>query len=389
MKIAIVSSGLGHVARGIETWADDLSTDLFHRGLNVTLFKGGGEARRSYEWVIHCARRDHRVARWLLRLAPRCGWRFGLGSAYQIEQTTFALLLISKLRAGRHDVVHTQDPWVAYLLERARRRGSHRAAVILAHGTEEPFEFLQQFDYVQELAPYYLAQDQASGLNGKNWFAIPNFVDVDRFAPNVTPLARRDLGVPEEAFVVLTVSAIKCTHKRLDQIIDEVARLRALCPTRPIHLIVAGAREKETDGVIAHGRNLLGQAVTFLENFDRNHMPALYRCADVLAHGSLNEMMPIALLEATASGLPVVAHNWPVIEWIVGDGGDCVDTQESGAFTSALTAYFSPVYRAEKSAKARQRAVKLFSQEVIVSQILDMYRNVLSGSALRQSTNKV
>jgi hypothetical protein len=41
MKIAIASSGLGHVTRGIETWADDLGTALHRCGVNVTLFKGG------------------------------------------------------------------------------------------------------------------------------------------------------------------------------------------------------------------------------------------------------------------------------------------------------------------------------------------------------------
>jgi hypothetical protein len=41
LKIAVVSSGLGHVARGIETWADDLAAALYKRGVDVTLFKGG------------------------------------------------------------------------------------------------------------------------------------------------------------------------------------------------------------------------------------------------------------------------------------------------------------------------------------------------------------
>ena len=40
MRIAIASSGLGHVARGIETWALDTAAALAARGVDVTLFGG-------------------------------------------------------------------------------------------------------------------------------------------------------------------------------------------------------------------------------------------------------------------------------------------------------------------------------------------------------------
>ena len=40
MRIAIASSGLGHVARGIETWALTLAEALAERGVNTTLFCG-------------------------------------------------------------------------------------------------------------------------------------------------------------------------------------------------------------------------------------------------------------------------------------------------------------------------------------------------------------
>jgi len=41
MRITIASSGLGHVARGIEAWAADLGRALAQRDLDVSLCKGG------------------------------------------------------------------------------------------------------------------------------------------------------------------------------------------------------------------------------------------------------------------------------------------------------------------------------------------------------------
>ena len=40
MKIAIVSSGLWHVRRGIEVWASTLAGALAEKGMDVTLFCG-------------------------------------------------------------------------------------------------------------------------------------------------------------------------------------------------------------------------------------------------------------------------------------------------------------------------------------------------------------
>ena len=56
-RIAIASSGLGHVARGIEAWADDLAAALAARGEDVLLFKGAGDATRPFECVVTCWRR--------------------------------------------------------------------------------------------------------------------------------------------------------------------------------------------------------------------------------------------------------------------------------------------------------------------------------------------
>ena len=54
LTITVASSGLGHIARGIEAWASDLAAALDARGVPVTLCKGGGRAERPFERVIPC-----------------------------------------------------------------------------------------------------------------------------------------------------------------------------------------------------------------------------------------------------------------------------------------------------------------------------------------------
>src|SRR5262245_23408426 len=349
LKIAVASSGLGHVARGIESWADDLAAALAARGEDVLLCKGAGTATRPYERVVPCWTREEPATRRLLRCLPRpLGWRVGLGSGYGVEQTTFALNLIRLLRRERADILHVQDPQVAAIAQRARRLGLIRTRTILAHGTEEPAEFLRRIEFLQHLAPWHLEQVREAGAWKPTWTAIPNFIDTERFAPGRSDAMRAELGIPQEALVVLTAAAVKRHHKRIDHLLSEFAQLRQNAPELPAWLVVAGGWEKETDELVAEGQRLLGDRVRFLIRFPRPRMPELYRTADVFALCSLFEMMPIALIEATASGLPCVVNRHPVMQWMTGPGGTWIDMAEPGGLAAALGRLLADWHRREQ-----------------------------------------
>lgn len=375
LRIAIVSSGLGHVARGIETWAADTARALREMGEEVTLFKGSGKSETAYERVCSGLPRGSRFNALLNRLLPGPFWRVGLGNPYDIEQTSFALGLIPRIRR-RYDIVHTQDPLVALILQRARHAGLVRAPAILGHGTEEPFEFLSKIEFVQHLAPHHLEEARAAGYTREGWTAIGNFVDCDIFRPRDRSEARRRFDIPEDAFVVLSVAAIKRHHKRIDHLIEETAKFREQADPRAV-LLVAGASTGDTDSLrdLAAGR--LGKAFRFLTNRPRSDMPAIYNTADVFVLCSLKEMMPIALIEATASGLPCLVSTHPVVRWMAGDGGEGIEMERTGELASALPRYADPDFRAERGAAARRHAVETFGKKAIVSRYLEMYRDVI------------
>ena len=77
MKIAIACSGLGHVHRGIETWAADLARALHEAGEDVTLFQGSGETAEDWQTVLPCQKRfDPKNAG--VGSAPETVWRLAL-----------------------------------------------------------------------------------------------------------------------------------------------------------------------------------------------------------------------------------------------------------------------------------------------------------------------
>jgi len=382
MRIAIASTGLGHVNRGIEAWAADLGRLLADRAADVRLYKGAGPAKSGSERTIGCWKRGDARTERFLKLMPRwMAWRLGLGTGYEVEQTTFAVRLLRCLAQDQADLLHTQDPQLAMIVQRANRLGIVKTRVILGHGTEEPPEFLRRLDYVQHLAPWHLEEARRAGAWKPTWTAIPNFIDPQCFTP-VGNNIRAELGIPEQALVVLTAAAIKRQHKRIDYLVEEFAHLRDVQPDLPVWLVIAGGWESQTDELVQWGRTKLGDRVRFLVRFPRHRMADLYRSADVFALCSLKEMMPIALLEAAASGLPCIVHRHPVAEWMIGPGGKAIDMADRGALSGTLAALLiDGAERAKLGASSRQHCIENFGHNRVVTRILDYYKFVLAWRA--------
>jgi glycosyltransferase involved in cell wall biosynthesis len=375
LRVAIASSGLGHVARGIETWAAGMGDALRREGVDVTVFQGAGEPRDRWNRVVPAWKRTDPGLRACVRRLRRVGgWRFGFGSDYQAEQTSFALRLWREVRAS-YDLLHVQDPWVALILERLHQAGLSRPRVILAHGTEEEPEFLRHFSTLQHLAPAH-SELLPSTPGRQRSFTVPNFVDTERFSPGDQLAARRSWELPAEGLVVLSVAALKRTHKRMDYVIREFEQFAASAPASAT-LVLAGARELETEAVIRLGRERLGDRVRFLEGVSQRAMPELYRAADLFVLGSEFEMMPIAVLEALASGLPVVCHATPVLSWMVGDGGIATDLSSPGGLAHPLRRLAADgAERRRLALAARRQALEHFSEPAVTRQVLEMYREV-------------
>ena len=185
MKIAVASSGLGHVARGIETWARDTAVALSQFSIEggvfreddpghvsqpadgpvkVTLFCAAplpglaSEAQHLDVRVLPCLKRGDWLTRLLVRAAPGFTWRWGWKSGYDMEQRSFWRHLWPVLRDEQFDILHVQDPLLADLCRRYRACGKLKTKEILAHGTEESAQFLARFPYVQHLAPWHLEE---------------------------------------------------------------------------------------------------------------------------------------------------------------------------------------------------------------------------------------
>jgi glycosyltransferase involved in cell wall biosynthesis len=124
---------------------------------------------------------------------------------------------------------------------------------------------------------------------------------------------RADLGIPTEAQVFLHVGnevAAK-NHRRLLAIFSA---LRAIAPSS--WLVLAGAKTDDPHGVTAKGIRELGIGDRVAALGVRDDVPRLLKAADALLLPSLREGLPGAVLEACASGVPVLATDLPGVREI-------------------------------------------------------------------------
>jgi glycosyltransferase involved in cell wall biosynthesis len=196
---------------------------------------------------------------------------------------------------------------------------------------------------------------------------IPNGVDLSRFA---TVRAPRDGPV-----VIGTVAALR-TEKNIARLVRALARLPAGAPARLV--IVGDGPERMALEALAIAEGVGGQ----VEFAGHCADPArLYAGFDIFALSSDTEQMPLSVLEAMASGLPVAATD-------VGDVADMLDAtnrpyvvaREDGALADALARLaVRGDLRAALGAANRARAEGVFAEANMVAAWRDLFTGLVAG----------
>lgn len=363
MKIAIACSGLGHLRRGFETFAEDLYGQLRRGGEDdVLLFAGGGRTE------------PPRYALWNV---PRGSpfWRLSdpFVSPYVGEQLTFALSLARKLKDEDVDIVHVSDCQLASFLARLLRGRRNRPRILFSNGGPMSPADYRGFDFIHQVNPVEMERAMASGISPSRMMLVPYGVDTDRFRAAGPKALRRRIGIPDDSFLVLTVGA-HGAHKRLDYLVREMSGMG-----EEIHLLVAGqSAGNETRSLQGLARNILGDRVSFVSQ-PHEAMPDVYASADLYVHTSLREGFGLALLEAMACGLPIVHHDEPAMNWIVNHAGIAVNMMEEGTLGKTIRSMSArEAIPSDLGVRARRRAEGAFSWDVILDQYRGMYRDALN-----------
>lgn len=203
----------------------------------------------------------------------------------------------------------------------------------------------------------------------------PPGIDTDRFNP-------RPEGWDPQGYL-LSVCRLDDPRKGLDRIIRSYALMTARLPSLP-RLVLAG-RGTLPASLVQLIKDLdLVDRVDVRSDVPSPELPSLFRGASVYLQTSHEEGLGISVLEAMASGVPVVATDTDGTRETVahGETGWLVDQGPEVERTTA--ARVISLWEADGQAMAkrsRDRVTSLFSEQMSLARILDVHDRVTDGRA--------
>jgi glycosyltransferase involved in cell wall biosynthesis len=209
---------------------------------------------------------------------------------------------------------------------------------------------------------------------------MPNGVDAELFAPGPDAAGWRErLGIPEDAVVAAFVATLDLAHhfKRLDVAIDGLARLA----DARVHIVVAGGGELLDGFRAAAAAAGAGERVHFLGAVPHAELPDVLRACDLfLLTTEPPESFGIVLIEAMATGLPVIATDYPGVRAVVDDStGLLVERGNPDAVAAALERIVAagPDGRAAIGAAGRAKAEREWSWARLVERMDAAYAEAI------------
>jgi glycosyltransferase involved in cell wall biosynthesis len=185
--------------------------------------------------------------------------------------------------------------------------------------TNWPFRvLLREADYVFFQSQFCReTADQFAYVRKHNAEVLPNCVDVEHFSPSQDSLApHSDLR--------LLVAGTHMYASRVELAIQTLIKLSA--DGLPVRLLIAGKlawhrneRRARQDIERWIAASKISEKISYIGSYTQAEAPSVFNASDILLHPQYNDACPSLVLEAMASGLPVVYSKSGGIPELVGE----------------------------------------------------------------------
>ena len=209
---------------------------------------------------------------------------------------------------------------------------------------------------------------------GRVVLAAPG-VDTEVFRPPHAGVDR-----PPQGVYILSVARWEDRRKNLRLLLEAYARLKREMSSEVPRLVLAGETGPlRKDWALARDLGI-SNSVSFHKRPSRKELANLYRHAAVFVLPSSEEGLGLVLLEAMASGTPVVSTATEGAQQALEDGvtGVLTPIGDPGALAAAMnTLLGNPGRRRELGERGRERAIRHFSQRTAAERFLAVYRELI------------
>ncbi len=301
------------------------------------------------------------------------------------------------------DLVHLHYPFFgsAGLVSRWKKRNPHKPLVVTYHmdtrasGLKGLFfklyaewfmpSILTSADALIASSFDYVKVSDARDIYTKHhekWIELPFGVDTKRFQPREKPLFLFDrYNVDPTLPTVIFVGGMDRAHYFKG--VPVLLRALALCRSQniPLQAVLVGEGDVRHEyELIARSLGLL-ESVRFVGKVSHEELPLHYAMGDVcvLPSTTVGEAFGMVLLEAMATGIPVLASDLPGVRKIALDGGEVCVPGSAHDLSEMLSNFFSSeTDRVGMGKKARQVVEEKYDWETVIETLEKEYQKLVA-----------
>ena len=206
-------------------------------------------------------------------------------------------------------------------------------------------------------------------LSSANIDVIPNGVDLERFYP-------AQAGELSGKLKLVTVGRLSAT-KRIEMLIEAVEILSKKGTDVYLRIAGGGGMAKQLKATVEQ-KKLTG-IIKFSGRVGTDKMPDVYRQNNMFVSATMQEGMSNAMLEAMASGLPIITTRCEGVEELISDNGIVVGEDSADSLADAIIKLAGNQQEYKTMCAAARRKAETFGWDKVAQGYIKLYQRVLSG----------
>jgi 1,2-diacylglycerol 3-alpha-glucosyltransferase len=207
---------------------------------------------------------------------------------------------------------------------------------------------------------------------------IPNGIELDTFQnrPADKNRIRRNLGLPEQNFLFLYTGRI-ASEKNIEFLLACFKTASMQAPQVRLVLVGGGPRLREIQNYVQADARLAGKVI-LTGPIEYSRVPDYMHAADAFVTASKTEVHPLTVIEAAASGLPVIGLRAPGVRSIIQDemtGFLCPEDVET--FAGRMVSLVRDPATRQTLGQNAARASEAYSSDRTAARLLQAYQTIL------------